>query len=152
VKAFYTIDRTKRLDTGMQIEMQSHRVDPGVFLSHISTLYPDGLSEHGMSYISTHESRFECGDSAIELYFEEVRRSCYPEQPSRYVSMFCCESLSDIPDMKRRLQAPSSPVYEVHVSGRWHRAYWKGEEGFTGEQPMWEIVAELPVHIGKRIE
>lgn len=57
-------------------------------------LLEDGFSFHGKTYSFGHiiEQSSDCYNFMIEHYFELVREARFPEMPSRFASMFACDS------------------------------------------------------------
>lgn len=172
MKKFYTFDRAGTLRPGDELNLYESRVDNEPFKSFIDSLFPQGISQHGRQYLENHRCLFDSKDGSLELYFEEVRKAHFPCVPSRFESIFCCETVEDATDMSMQFKSEDAPVYEILVMGGYHRAnmgllnnmgsilavsqrahdYWRGGEGCTGSQPIWEILAKLPVRVGNRVK
>lgn len=103
----------------------------------------------------------------LELLLENVRRSAYPERPSRLQSMFGVESLAEAIQVQSRLGGGA--IFKVHsevvfradmnllhagnstlVTSWFAHQYWAGECG--PEAPFWEWVMKCPVSIGERVK
>lgn len=171
MKTFYTVDRLGALSTGQNLSLFSNRLTDVSFRSFLDELFPSGISKHGQQYLENAACKFYSKEGALELYFEEVRKACYPNAPSRFESIFCCESLQDAKDMACFLESPSSPVFEIHAGEDFLRVnmallnntgsilsvayrahdYWRGKEGEIDQKPIWEIIAKLPVTVGRKV-
>ncbi|WP_334473582.1 DUF2441 domain-containing protein [Arsenophonus sp. PmNCSU2021_1] len=151
----------------------------------LNQMYPEGLSKHGYNYLYnpnimmgnlTHASKA----LMIGLVFELVRRSHFPEKPSRYQSLFACQQVSEakqfrelLADEKENDQIRKASIYEVITQRTVHRGdmelvksdcpvldlyrrahlYWSGETVpyKDGGEPFCEILIPLPVLIGQRV-
>ncbi|WP_291968563.1 DUF2441 domain-containing protein [Candidatus Symbiopectobacterium sp.] len=116
----------------------------------------------------------------VGLVFELVRRSCFPEKPSRYQSLFACQQISEVKQFRELLadekdddEIRKASIYEVITEGTVHRGdmrllnsdcpvlelyrrahlYWSGEPSplNKGEKPFWEYLIPLPALIGQRV-
>lgn len=168
---FYTIDRARTLSSGQILSLFRNEVSEEPYCSFLNSLFPDGISLHGRQYIENSDCLFESKEGSLELYFEEVRRARYSGLPSRFESIFCCETIEDAVEMRNVLGDSGAPIYEIYSARVFHRAnmvllnntgsilvlshrahdYWLGVEGSTGQSPIWEIMAKLPVEVGKLI-
>ncbi|MCO7218006.1 DUF2441 domain-containing protein [Halomonas sp. OfavH-34-E] len=171
MKTFYTVDRARTLSPGQVLSPFRNGVSEEPFRTFLDDLFPNGISRHGQQYLENPNCAFSSREGALELYFEEVRKRCYQELPSRFESIFCCESADEAIEMRGMLHNPGVPIFEVKVDGSIHRAnmsllnnvgsilslshraheYWQGVEGGVDQGPVWEIIAKLPVEVGQRI-
>lgn len=171
MSVFYTFDRVGDLKSGVWLSPNNICINEEPFSGFLTNSYPSGISRHGQNYIENPRCCFNIREGALELYFEEVRKACYPDKPSRFESMFCCESIDDALRMAKGFGAPNASIYEVEVKSNYHRgnmalldnsfsilatsyhanAYWRGDELNIGKTTFWEIVAQLPVQIGKKV-
>jgi len=76
----------------------------------ITSIFPKGLSQHGINYVNDHgyisdnpcntvdieKSNQYFSDSILEFTLEFIRRSLFPDKPSRFTSFFALERLEDI--------------------------------------------------------
>ncbi|MDW9634559.1 hypothetical protein GYB73_00925 [Sinorhizobium meliloti] len=148
--------------------LNSHRGDftADDIYQHVLNLFPEGLSIHGWDFatvrnwrqISETETTLE-HNPAIELAFEYVRRSNFPEKPSRLQSYFAFD------DADRVRAFSDAPIFEVkpanafkfdmtwlNVSNQLAIAsynahqYWGGAASAT---PDWEYLLVPPVEISR---
>jgi hypothetical protein len=137
--------------------------------------FSNGVSRHGKIYsldptakiINTHAAQ-------IEIIFELYRRAHHPNKPSRYLSMFGCESAREVAYFRGQTQCGIDVnIYEIHSDENFHRGdmnllnsncsaieieyrselYWSGETEviFEGYKPFWEIIIPLPATVGDKI-
>jgi hypothetical protein len=105
-------------------------------------------------------------DAEIDLLFEFIRRVEFPTCPSRYQSIFACESLEDAQAFRDEHRAGAA-IWEVEgkvafradhqlldLSGtamdvvERARRYWRGEPGGS---PEWELLLKPPVTVVRRV-
>ena len=76
----------------------------------VAQQFPDGLSRHGWDYMTTsvdyvihrpNQQHYILYVPQIELVFELVRRTDFPDRPSRLQSYFAFESLADAQSFER---------------------------------------------------
>ena len=93
----------------------------------IEQLFPDGLSNHGLTYLywqmtaafplqASFYDEAALGamrSHAIDLVLELVRRYEFRDPPSRYQSIFCWESLDDAKRFASQMTAGRAPVWEI---------------------------------------
>jgi hypothetical protein len=185
----FHVDRKASLHEGQVLELvpwsavlPADRIPDQDLQAHVEELFPAGLSWHGRQYlfwqnkpafpmapgfyvepdVSTMRSH------AIDLIFEYVRRSAFPERPSRYQSWFCWTSMADVDRFLALMNAPGAAVWEVDgeptfradanllglstaLRGSFvaHR-YWRGEP-LANKQPHWECFVGPGAVVGRRI-
>jgi hypothetical protein len=188
VSKFYTVDRSGNADKNITFSLKSnysdHQIwtvqnvyDEGDVISRIIQMYPDGLSEHGIQYLIKHGLViFENGTNKplsithttpmVEAIFELVRKSEFPQLPSRMQSMFAWCELDDAKEFNAGLGSTCS-IYEVEsdqafiadqnllylggsIIGAYEmaRKYWSGERGNNCKL---EAVIRLPVVLANAI-
>ncbi len=140
--------------------------------NEVSRLFPDGLTQHGKTYMaSTPPDPSQWPSWDIEIFFEAVRRADFPQSPSRMQSVFGFESVDDartfvggfrtgVPCAIYRVQgevahkanmsllqvgALPGAVPFVHA-----RSYWLGEQG--SKPALWELLLTPPVEFTDLIE
>lgn len=138
--------------------------------------YAGGLSRHGKRYVLDANIRIYNNASAqCEVIFELYRRAHYPEKPSRFLSMFGCETIKEAAYFRGQSQCGiDTPIFKVHTESTYHRAdmnllstncslfdmdfraelYWSGitAEMHDGYKPFWEVIIPLPVTIGEQVQ
>jgi hypothetical protein len=188
VSKFYTVDRSGKAGVGLSFDLKKdfsqyqiwtvqNVYDEDDVKNRINQLFPDGLSEHGIRYlISQGLVIFENGTRnplqitrttpMIEAIFELVRKSEFPNRPSRMQSMFAWCDLKDAHEFCSSINCTCA-IYEVEsnsafiadrnflylggsVIGAYElaRKYWSGEKGSNCKL---EAVISLPVVLGNTI-
>lgn len=177
---FYTADFEGKLEVNSEVFLL--RDDPyncvlydvrgyyseDVLKPHLADIYPEGLSYHGWRYLlerhtyGTSENGFQHNISFfIEMNFEYVRKLYFPDKPSRFQSIFACESLESLNDFINSfregatyriltIKADDFHVADMHwlklatqnISASYmaHK-YWEG--AFTSN-PFKEVLVKLP--------
>lgn len=180
----YTLDRSRAFSTGMQINLQPPnyaRLGTIPFdQSFLPARFPQGLSKHGQRYLinwpvltnavfAVDDGTFESATyyvTTLEIVFELVRRLEFPNQLSRFQSMFACRTEADLRRFATQTGSQGT-IYEIEtdrfqvhdmallrlgnaISHAWRNAsnYWCGTASDT---PLWECLIELPVNIGRRV-
>jgi len=163
---FYTVDRSRTLSSGQQIELRSRR---GGFQDSVVSLLFDGVSRHGDKYLYMDRTDSVEKDAMIELVFEYVRRDVSPDRPSRYQSMFGWQTIEQaMAFMARDKKTADQPIYRVKsdiyfkcdmnllsckdtaiLTSERAIKYWKGEPG--SDAPCWEWLLRCPVQILDRV-
>ncbi len=116
--AFFHFDRSQRLVAGQRIALDRNCLST---VPHLVELFPDGLSQHGVSWL-LQQPAIGNDTSAIEMLFEFVRRSFFPETPSRFQSVFACETAEAARNFAARYSVGPLPgrVWEVEAAdGVW---------------------------------
>ena len=177
----FTVDRAATLAPGMMIEPLRHTdVQPQVLQDHVDALFPNGVTQHGNNYFLAGNQAATTVNPSIELLFEYVRRAAYPTAPSRFESVFACETLDDA----RAFRAspvwgnPAAAIFEVETESAAFRVdmtcltlqgsilvasylanrYWRQEPSelhlFGGPQtpPSWEVLLSPPVRVVGQVD
>jgi hypothetical protein len=131
-------------------------------------LFPGGVTRFGLEYLAGGPLLPEKGisDAEIDLLFEFIRRAEFCERPSRYQSIFACESIEDARSFRDASRVKAA-IWEVegevafradhnllHLSGTAlevvarARRYWRGEQGVS---PLWELLLRPPVTIIQQV-
>lgn len=188
MKEFFTLDRAGTLRAGWvltadldlacrrfyPIEGHHTRDDLGAFAAQ---LFPGGLSEHGKRYLLDElivipgphgPEPIMPNVPAVELVAELVRRTAFPELPSRMACAFGWPDLETARRFRATHGAPDSAIYRVScirssqhdmsllylggtILGAWLYAtkYWRGE---AGPEPLWEHLLLPPIEVQERME
>lgn len=178
-REFYTVDRVGSLTEG-QLVLATPLADlPQANSAELRRWYPDGLARHGSSYLFGSQGGPLTINTAIELLFEMVRRTDYPDAPSRFCSVFACDDLADARKFaqEHQIQSPGeTKLWKVeHVGPRMRAdmellslpgrpidafamagAYWSGspiDQVFpgVGKVPFWEWLLVPPVQVVERV-
>ncbi|HGJ5855346.1 MAG TPA: hypothetical protein ACHBZ9_16855 [Arsenophonus nasoniae] len=177
MSTFFTLDRLGVLQAGMNINLIPIESNLSELQSHISELFGLNISHHGnFHFLNTQINLVRSNDSCsqiIEMLLEERRKAKYPYKPSRFKSMFACESTEDALWFCGKSGAPvCTPIFEIS-SSYFHRGdmnllnmdcspielshrldlYWQGETKQLYHEyfPFWEIVIPLPACIGNSV-
>lgn len=174
VKRYFTVDRSKTLKEGQAVHLVRYRdIEPSILQRHIDHLFPRGVTNHGerymVCYYNLEELRKENRDNAlIEIIFEYVRRSHFPQRPSRFQSVFGFDNINQTKVFRNKYGSPDSLIWEVQshssfkadmnlltlrdslltVSYRAHQ-YWTGLAG--GNTPNWEYLLVPPVKVIRKV-
>jgi len=166
--------------------------------AHIDALFPSGVSELGNRYFLCSQMSADFVNEAIkfldtcesldqakreiesalsnsriatiEILFEYVRRSCFPDKPSRFTSVFAWETLDQARAFRKRYG--EGPIWEVECDERPFRAdmnlvtlgksvltlsysahrYWSGLPGINADvPPWWEVLLTPPVRVLQQV-
>lgn len=133
----YHYDRLGLLHTGDFLSLSPCEKIGSQYHEILYKLFPNGISEHGEKYINDMftnmpvimplglvtignliASSYNLGPCMCEWTFESVRRSVFPENPSRFQSMFC---LSSPEELKRwpeitTTASQNAQLFEISVS------------------------------------
>jgi hypothetical protein len=142
--------------------------------SRLDHWFPDGLSAHGWRwFVNSHEQldprwggNLDGARSAMqESVFEMVRREVRPTAPSRYVSMFACETQAEAEAFCDRFGGVDKPVWRIEADASFRadmswlagfrmlemranaERYWAQE---PSRQPQWEHIVPLPALVKDR--
>ncbi|HFY9976722.1 TPA: hypothetical protein ACIIU3_000046 [Serratia marcescens] len=175
MSVFYSLDRLGGLQPGMRIDLQATSFHITKMQGFAQQRFGSGVSRHGNAFALNPNTRvFNDSSSQCELVFELYRRAHYPSKPSRYLSMFGCETVREAAYFRGQTQCGIDVgIFEVHSNGGFHRAdmnllssnspplemeyraelYWSGntEEMYPGYKPFWEVIIPLPVTIGEKV-
>jgi len=178
---YYTVDRASRLRAGTVavcdtdfsqcrfFPIQDHFTKTDLE-GLVAELFPSGLSSHGKSYlldqclvVSTDQgpAPYAPHIPMIELVSELVRRSLFPEKPSRYTVLFAWSSLEEARAFKE--SHGGGIIYEVEAKSGckadmnmlflggsgigallFAMKYWRGD---ASPNPKWEHLLVPPVQI-----
>lgn len=141
----------------------------------LKELYPNGISKHGIQYLS---EKFDFSKSngkdyvsnmpMIELTFELVRKIKFPNKPSRFTSVFGCESYEMAEKFRQEYRNNQGKIYKV-LAERWNRLdmkflyvgpsilgnqimaekYWSEE---PSSNPFWEILMTGNIEVIDKME
>jgi hypothetical protein len=145
---------------------------------HVEALFPDGLSQHGLGYlfwqgplvsplqpgIYDANAIGQMNSHAIELIFEFVRRTAFPDRPSRHQSIFAWETRDDAVRFAQGQGLTGAVIWEIqgecsfkadmnllHLGTALQasfaaHSYWKGEAR-KGAAPHWECFLDPDAHV-----
>ena len=160
-------------DFGTKIELEP---GPAIYApgagAELSRLFPEGLTQHGKTYMTTTPADASAWSSwAIELFFEAVRFGEFDDRPSRMQSVFGFASVADAETFVGGFRA-GQPCAIYRIQGEVaHRAnmsllqvnalpgavpfglarsYWLGEQG--PRPPLWELLLRPPVEFVELVE
>lgn len=120
---YYHVDRAGSLSVGMELPLLNDFDSPGWsvdgFGSMLESLFPEGISKHGLQYLrppaypeESLNDEAELRMRVLEQNLELCRRAAFPDRPSRFQSIFCVESISDLLAWPELL-APGFAIYEI---------------------------------------
>lgn len=167
----YTVDRLGTLTPNQVCRLIRYDdIKPEVLNTHVTDMFPDGVSQHGNAYFLGSEQKALIASPALELTFEYVRRALYPDRPSRFQSMFAVDSLESAKSFMKKYPNDNSSIWEVEaetifranmnmlyagdsilVTSYLANVYWAGESG-PDNSPFWEYLLKCPVTIRERVE
>jgi hypothetical protein len=167
---FYTVDRYRTLSAGMVLTLTRHTdIDPPELQDHVDRLFPDGVSQHGDFYFLNSNQRGVVASPNLELLWEYVRRSQFPDRPSRYQATFGCATLAEALSFRATYGTSADPIWEVDadVSFRADMAlltqnqtvlvmsllaelYWSGQT-HPNLTPIWEYLLVPPVTVIRQV-
>lgn len=175
MSVFYSLDRLRSLQPGMRIDLQDASFHIVTMQNFTQQRFGSGVSRHGNVFALDANIRV-CNNSSsqCEIIFELYRRAHHPSKPSRYLSMFGCETVREAAYFRGQTQCGIDvDIFEVHSSEGFHRAdmnlltsncpplemeyraelYWSGNtaEMHPGYKPFWEVLIPLPATIGYRV-
>jgi hypothetical protein len=174
----YTVDRAGRLQTGMTLDRVRYAdVQPPVLQQHVDTWYPNGVTQHGETYLlkPAHATLL---DPVVELTCELVRQAEFTKAPARFESVFACASVDDARIFLAEFGGPGARIFEVEtdfepfradmrclnirstilVTSYGARRYWSQEAtnihlfpGGQPQNPFWELLLRPPVRVLSQI-
>ncbi len=172
---FYSLDRLRSFRTGMQINLENAEFPIIPMQDFIQQRFNTGVSRHGKIFALDAGTRvFNNASSQCEIIFELYRRAHYPDKPSRFLSMFGCETVRETAYFRGQTQCGIDiDIFEVYSEIGYHRAdmkllnsncppiemefradlYWSGRTEVMHDdyKPFWEILIPLPATIGEKI-
>jgi hypothetical protein len=186
---YYTVDRSSFFSEGMQLALlkdfsRVYKVSiQGVFsiedlIARTLAMYPEGISPHGQMYLFNQNliikypngspANFVPADPIKEAIFELIRRSEFPDKPSRMQSMFAWQTMDEALNFIQNygnnqncrifeIESDSGVVLDMgllllggQVMGAYElaRRYWSGEivPGHASE-----VLIPLPTRVGREI-
>lgn len=143
--------------------------------SKLKELYPNGISKHGIQYLSEKFDFLKSNGkdyvphmSMIELTFEFVRKTKFPDKPSRFTSVFGCESYEMAKKFRKEYRYDQGKIYKVlaekctrldmrflsiglSILGTQIMAekYWSGK---SSKKPFWEVLMTGRIEIIEKME
>jgi hypothetical protein len=176
--AAYTADRAGRLHAGMTMDRTRYTdVQPMVLQQHIDAWFPDGVTQHGETYLLS-PAPATVLDPVVELTCELVRRAEFAHAPSRFESVFGYETQAEAQTFLAEYGGPGARIFEVEsdaepfradmrclnirstilVTAYGARRYWSQEPTdihlFPGAQPQnrsWELLLRPPVRVLRQV-
>ena len=167
---FYSVDSRGFYNQGKVINPIIPNITPREIQNTAISLFPNGVSAHGNGYFLSAQALASDLNYSIDWGLEFYRRSMHPSLPSRYTSIFACESLSDAIQFRSNYRHQSNGIYEIDCDKeRVHRGdmtllmnnnsvlvytyhfenYWNGTT--ISSNPFWEILIPMPVTIGRKV-
>lgn len=140
----------------------------------LTELYPDGVSKHGLQYLS---ERFDYPKingkdylpylPLIELTFELIRKIKFNDKPSRFTCVFGSETLEEASTFNKDYRGNKGSIYKVSAE-EWVKLdmkllyvgpsilgneilaekYWKGE---SSKEPFWEVLMTGEIKVLEKI-
>ena len=184
MQEFYTVSR-RDISSLKELTLYPHDYKPYYTLEKfyeseevvdlLKDLYPNGLSSHGLQYLSDRFYWTRDGDGTnyitytpvLEEMFELVRLWKFNNLPSRFTSTFGCISLDDAKHFRDEYCRGAGNIYLVSVNDffkgdmKWFyspsivgniilaQKYWSGK---ATDNPFWEYLLSPPVTILSKIE
>ena len=133
----------------------------------ISQQYKNGFSNHGFKFnIPEYEFQqryFIDNNIPLEIIYEQIRKQNYADKPSRFESIFTCDSIENAKLFLKSYPEKKIKIYKIQAE-RFFKAdmkllsvgfrpidifilahkYWQGK---SSDDPFWEYIVELPVKI-----
>ncbi|MFT4465673.1 MAG: hypothetical protein ACMX3H_14655 [Sodalis sp. (in: enterobacteria)] len=118
---FYSVDRGQSLNTGDILDLATPSCPIKPLAAHTLSIFDNGVSYHANNYFFNYqinlvqsEERF---GATIEMLLEERRRNSFPEKPSRFQSLFACESVREAAWFRGFSKySIDTPIFEIHAS------------------------------------
>jgi Protein of unknown function (DUF2441) len=152
------------------LSVQKH-ITPTNLANHLRKLFPNGLSLHGWDHMTRHQdwtdystsNSYANYDITLELLLEYVRRSMFPQRPSRMQCYFAFDSLEGAKGFRAGEQSifrlRSEKVLRLDqgwltygdqsvVASYCAHNYWSGT---ATTEPKWEYVLVPPVEVLERV-
>lgn len=97
------MDRFNKLPLGeINLDMNCFGESNSGAIACYRDFFPNGISMAGYAYLMpTHKDSVILFESIAETIFEYVRRIYFNEKPSRYQSIFACETMEDVKNWDR---------------------------------------------------
>ncbi len=170
---FYHVDRVGYLRPRQVIPLITPKLG-GEQDDIILERFPNGLSQHGITYFASKPDRVTQNNLYIESLFEYERSKHFPDKPSRFQSLFVCKSLSSAKNWIDRLKSerfPNPSIWEIDVGhSSYHECdssllnvnleslasatiishrYWRGE---MSNNSIPELLVRLPVQVVRQVQ
>lgn len=163
---FFHLHAGQGLAVGSELSLRTYSALTPELQQHLSELFPDGLSEHGGTYLGLNPARIEDvkANGWRESIFEFVRRSIAPDRPSRFTAVFACASVEEARIFRRSRRNGTGTIYELEAAESFRtnmglldestsflavseaaHAYWRGEQGLW--PPLWEELIVPPARV-----
>lgn len=140
----------------------------------IKELFPNGISNHGKQYLHDKYNYVNDADNnsyisylhIIEITFELIRQISFKDKPSRFESLFGCETIEEAIKFRTEKGNQSNKIYKVSTDSFFKadmnllytatipgniliaEKYWRGE---SSKNPFWEILMKAPINILEEI-
>ena len=169
---FYHLSRTDSLIPGQLLDLIDTPTCCLETEALFKTSFPSGITKHGEIYLFSQIQNNQIGSMQfIEAVFELIRRAEFPEKPSRFQSIYGCETIEEAKAFRDKYPQyngkQSSTIWEVEcakgykVDMNWlntgntfldsillAKKYWGGVPSLT---PMWEILMCPPVRCLRKV-
>lgn len=166
---FFHVDRMFRVNPSSELLLTEFKdINRPELQAHLDEMFPEGVSVHGDRYFLQSSMSPTLTDPNIEIFFEYVRRSSFPNKVSRYQSFFGSESIDDAIRFRTSHGTPLDRIWKVEAD-TFHRAdmnlltkqcsilvysyfahlYWMGKPGSAN--PIWEILMKPPIKIIQQV-
>lgn len=184
---YYTGDRRGHLSPGMTLDLKNppNEITQCTQITNLCSFgemnvffqnnFPNGISSHGVEYLlrnnnylydqNSNPLSYTNLSSSIEVIYEFVRQTKFPNLPSRFTCAFACETKTQ---PRIFFNNPTLPVYEISGNSRTFKAdmtllkigpnhistlvmaekYWSG---LIVDPATVEILIECPALIGSRV-
>jgi Protein of unknown function (DUF2441) len=166
VPAFFHVHAGQGLPVGGELTLRSYDAPTAELRYHLAQLFPNGLTEHGGTYLGLNPARIEDvkTNGWRESIFEFVRRSAAPDRPSRFTTIFASASIEEARIFRRSKRNGIGTIYELDAAESFHtnmalldesasylavseaaHAYWRGDQGTW--PPLWEELIVPPARV-----
>lgn len=184
---FYHVDRNMSLKQGQKIELVHYNdIKPEKLQKHVDQLFPKGFSSHGEKYFLQYkiikflqskknpniiETNMDSINIIIEILFEYIRRSNFPDKPSRFQFLHAFQSIDNTINFRKEFCNSKGYIWKVECDNYFKadmnllnlgncsslelsynaNKYWSGLPG-EDKVPFWEFLLTIPVRVLKRID
>ena len=166
----FTVDRGNTLSPGMKCDLVVYDdINPEALREIVREMFPQGVSRHGELYFLRDSATTNVIDANTEMVFELVRRNRYQNRPSRFESLYACDSKEQARCFMRKVGAESAQVLRLEsdhafradmnlldsrmsalVKIYFANLYWQGRP-HPETPPFWEWLVPCPVIICDRV-
>lgn len=167
MRAFH-IDRLGHLEAGMTLALQNiEKIIGGQVGGLLAARHPSGLSQHGITYMASKQQEVTRGNTQIESMLEYERILHFSGLPSRFESLFACDTEENLRLWLQKLKGPTKPmIWEIDIEHKnfllldtslinfnnqplihatlMSHQYWSGH---FSASPLPELLVQLPVTI-----